>query len=568
MKVLIQIKDNKMCFSIRKRLNNEQKNLINTNVISQNELVFSDEYILANIKLVRSFVKELASDYNANTIVIKEFDIAPLVLRIVANISSFKSLYLLQESILTYKICEGIIKTNSINYVSLYNIPTYLLEMLDKEKIVVDSRNEMLFLSSFMKDNNLDKFSSLYYKTSINLNFPLKDNDEEDFISFININKYLKNIYINKVNKNDVENVLEILYKKKLKNIRIYIEQNITDIELIEYLRKINKKNAKINNIQFKIDYSKDYLQNNLMNQINLNTIKLCIIISLLMVSSVVFFVFFSNYYSMQRVEDIQNDINNALAQNNKEDNNNDVNGNIEDNNDTSQNNNHENDNYLVKPIDDVQTKVEEQTNEEKKTTTKKTTKKSETKISNDNLLSLLEINKDTVGWLKVNNTNIDYPVVQAKDNDYYLKRNFKNQKDNSGWIFMDYRANTIELSQNIIIFGHNMYYSGVMFGTLYKAKQASWYKKPENQIIEFDTLYKKMKWKIFSIYVVDNTNDYLVADFSSKEKFKTFLNLITGRSKYNFNVNVTEEDHILTLSTCSNNGKKRLVIHAVLLNE
>ena len=133
-KILIQIKDNKLFFSIRKRLNTEQKNLINTNVISQNELVFSDEYIVTNLKLVRSFVKELVTSYGADTIVIKEFEIASLVLKIITNISSLKSLYLLQESILTYHICESIIKTNTIKYVSLYNIPTYLLEMLDREK--------------------------------------------------------------------------------------------------------------------------------------------------------------------------------------------------------------------------------------------------------------------------------------------------------------------------------------------------------------------------------------------------------------------------------------------------
>ena len=166
------------------------------------------------------------------------------------------------------------------------------------------------------------------------------------------------------------------------------------------------------------------------------------------------------------------------------------------------------------------------------------------------------------------NNTNVDYPVVQYSDNDYYLTHNFKNQKDTSGWIFLDYRADAENLSQNNIIFGHNMYYSGVMFGTLYKTKQSNWYKNPENQIIEFDTKYYKLKWKIFSIYVVPITNDYLIADFSTPQKFQDFLDLITNRSIYNFNTPVATSDKIITLSTCSNNGKNRLVIHAVLLEE
>lgn len=533
-KILIQIKDNKLFFQIRRRLNTEQKNLMNTNIISENELVFGDEYIIQNMKIVHSFIKELVNSNNINTIVIKESLIAPLILHITSHIPKITSLFLLEESILNYKICEKIIKTNSIKYVSLYNLPTYLLEMLDKENIVVDSRCEILFLSNFMKNNKLDKFSSLYYKTSINLELPMTSEDEEDFISFININKYLKSIYINKLNKHDIENILEILYKQKLKNIKFYIKENIKDLELIEYLKKINKRNAKINNIKFKIHYSDDYLENNLINQININTIKLCIFITLFFISVVFGFVFYSNYTSMQRVESIQNDINTIIAE-------------YKENNSS---NKEEND---TKNEDNENFENNELTSEEKE-------------IINDEVASLKQINDDTVGWLKVNNTNVDYPVVQANDNDYYLKRNFKKEKDNSGWIFMDYRADSKNLSDNTIIFGHNMYYSGVMFGTLYKAKESSWYTNPDNQIIKFDTLYDKMKWQIFSIYVTDVTNDYLIADFSTDEKFQNFIDLITNRSKYEFNTPVSIKDKILTLSTCSNNGQKRLVIHAVLL--
>ena len=75
-KILLQIKNNKLFFSIKRRLNTEQKNLINTNVISQNELVFSDEYIEANIKIVHNFIKELINDYDIDTIVIRECPIS------------------------------------------------------------------------------------------------------------------------------------------------------------------------------------------------------------------------------------------------------------------------------------------------------------------------------------------------------------------------------------------------------------------------------------------------------------------------------------------------------------
>ncbi len=547
-KILFQIKDNKLLVQLKRRLNTEQKNIINTNVISQNELLFSDEYIASNIKIMHNFIKELVNDYNIDTLIIKESSIAPLILEIITNVSKIKSLFLLEETITNYKICEKIIKTNTIKFVSLYNIQTYLLEMLDKENITVSSRNEILFNSNFMKENKLDNYSAIYYKPKIVITFPLSKEDEEDIEAFINNNRYLKHIYINKVNKNDLENILELLYKQKLKNIKIHIEQNINDLELIEYLKKINKKNAKKNNILFKIDYSKEYLQDNLMSQIQLNTIKTCIIIALLFVSSLVTYVFYSNYVSMQNVDDINEDIKNVIANYVDDDN-------LEDTTPPTDNNNEE----------ENKEENEQEEIEEPEKVPETTQPKQE--LLRD-MKALKTINEDTVGWLKVNNTNIDYPVVQSSDNDYYLKHNFKKEEEKSGWIFADYRADMENLSKNTIIFGHNMYYSGVMFGTLYKAKSASWYKNKDNQIIEFDSLYKKMKWKIFSIYKVPKTSDYLIANFSSDNKFQEFLNLITERSMYNFNTPVSVNDKILTLSTCTNNGTWRLVIHAVLINE
>ena len=255
---------------------------------------------------------------------------------------------------------------------------------------------------------------------------------------------------------------------------------------------------------------------------------------SLVFISIVVCFIFYSNYTSMQKVENIQNDINNIIAEYNE---------NKVDNNEINNNTNNNIDDDII---------IENNTKE----------------ITNYEVASLKQINDDVIGWLKVNNTNIDYPIVQYIDNDYYLNKNLKKEKDNSGWLFLDYRADSVNLSQNNIIFGHNMYYSGVMFGTLYKTKYSNWYTNPDNQIIEFDTLYGKMKWQIFSIYVTPVTNDYLIADFSTDNKFQDFLNLITDRSIYNFNTPVSTSDKILTLSTCSDNGQKRLVIHAVLLSD
>lgn len=531
-KILIQVKDQKLYIKIKKHLNTEQKNLLNTNIISQNELVFSDQYIKENQNIFTIFLKELVNNYNIDTLVIRENTVAGLILDTIKNIASITRLYLREESVLTYELCQKIIDTNTIKILNVYNLPAYLLDMLDKEKITVYSRCEMLFQSNFMKDNKLETYSHVFYKKNIEINLPMNEQDRIDFKSFLNINNYLKVININKVHKNDLELIIDLLNKQKLKNIKLNIKDNIKDVEVIEYLKKLNKENQK-NNIQLKIDYSKDYINNNLIDQINLNTFKLCIFVALILVSVAICFIFYNNYSSMKEVDHIKEDIFKVIAEYKEEHpQDEEIDDNIE--------------------VDNDNLDVDEP----------------EFEISNMEIASLLAINEHTVGWLKVNNTNVDYPVVQYSDNEYYLNKNFYQEKNSSGWIFMDYRADNKYLSKNTIIFGHNMYYSGVMFGTLYKTKYSSWYTNEENQIIEFDTLYKKMKWKIFSIYVTNVTSDYLIADFSSTDKFREFLHLITDRSIYNFNTPVSSSDKILTLSTCSNNGQKRLVIHAVLLDE
>ena len=130
----------------------------------------------------------------------------------------------------------------------------------------------------------------------------------------------------------------------------------------------------------------------------------------------------------------------------------------------------------------------------------------------------------------------------------------------------MDYRNNPMNLDKNNIIYGHNVYYSGVMFGTLYKVANYDWYTNPDNQIITYNTLYENMQFKIFSIYRVPKTNDYLRIYFKDDLDYLNFIDMITSRSIYDFNVPVSAKDKILTLSTCSDNGTKRLIVHAVLI--
>lgn len=131
----------------------------------------------------------------------------------------------------------------------------------------------------------------------------------------------------------------------------------------------------------------------------------------------------------------------------------------------------------------------------------------------------------------------------------------------------MDYRSDVNVLSDNVILYAHNRYYSGVMFGTLQNAMRYNWYTNPDNQIITLKTLYETLHYQIFSIYKVKTTTDYLKVIFPDNETKMDMFNLITKRSIYDFKIDLNENDKILTLSTCADEYNK-YVVHAVLKNE
>lgn len=182
-------------------------------------------------------------------------------------------------------------------------------------------------------------------------------------------------------------------------------------------------------------------------------------------------------------------------------------------------------------------------------------------------ILSLKSKNSDTVAWLKVNGTNVNYPVVHTNDNDYYLKHSFDKSSSQAGWIFMDYRNNIEDFDKNTIIYGHNML-NQTMFSSLTKMLDASFFDDDNNCYINLTTETKSTLWKIFSVYVINPETYYMSCNFASNNDYSNFINTITSRSFYNFNETVTTDNKILTLSTCTNLNTKRLVVHAKLIYE
>ena len=177
----------------------------------------------------------------------------------------------------------------------------------------------------------------------------------------------------------------------------------------------------------------------------------------------------------------------------------------------------------------------------------------------------LIAKNNETVGWIKVNNTNVNYSVVQHNDNEYYLRHDFNKKYNINGWVYADYRDDFEYFGSNTIIYAHNMT-DRSMFGLLVWCLKDSWYTNSENHYIKMSTPKANTVWKIFSIYTIKPEVYYLRTYFESEEEHKTFIDNLTDRSIYDFQEDVSVNDKILTLSTCTDDGTKRVVIHAKMV--
>ena len=160
----------------------------------------------------------------------------------------------------------------------------------------------------------------------------------------------------------------------------------------------------------------------------------------------------------------------------------------------------------------------------------------------------LLEQNSDVVGWIYCQDTPINYPVVQAKDNDKYLRRDLNGKYLVSGTVFVDYRNGAIGKDSNYIVYGHNMK-DGTMFSSLSKYKEQSYY--DEHPVLYFLTSTGDYKIELYAGIVVKR--DALIYMPNPDEKgFAEFLSNAKEKSTFKSEVEITENDTLITLSTCS----------------
>ncbi len=176
--------------------------------------------------------------------------------------------------------------------------------------------------------------------------------------------------------------------------------------------------------------------------------------------------------------------------------------------------------------------------------------------------------NQKLIGWVKIDNTIIDYPVMQTVNNEYYLDHNFNQEEDRNGCIFMDYQCDVIKGCDNIILYGHHMK-SGKMFGTLNKYSKQSYYE--EHPTIQFDTIYEKGTYQVMYVFRSKVYSEeevtfkyYQFINAASEMEFDSAMNEMAALSLYDTGVTAAYGDKLLTLSTCDYQEKKgRFVVVA-----
>lgn len=179
----------------------------------------------------------------------------------------------------------------------------------------------------------------------------------------------------------------------------------------------------------------------------------------------------------------------------------------------------------------------------------------------------LEEKNKNTVGWIFVNNTNINYPVLQGKNNSYYLSVSFDEEYSDAGWIFMDYRNNKDLSDRNTVIYGHSRKNMS-LFGTLRNVVKNSWYTDNDNYIVKYSNKNENTLWQVFSTYTIEAEDYYIKTSFSSDSEYETWLNDMKKRSVFDYKTSVNKNDKILTLSSCYTSDGIRVVLHAKLIKK
>lgn len=174
---------------------------------------------------------------------------------------------------------------------------------------------------------------------------------------------------------------------------------------------------------------------------------------------------------------------------------------------------------------------------------------------------TLLSYNSEVKGWISIEETNIDYPIVQGDTNDEYLRHTIEHTFNNAGSIFLDYQVRKPFEEFNTIIYGHNQR-NGMMFHDLVKYQEQEFYQK--HPYIQIDTPEKTYIYQICSAYITNASSDtYLLESYRSFQP-QIFLNQMKNAALYDTGAVMNLNDQYLTLSTCTNDEEEeRMVVQA-----
>ena len=184
--------------------------------------------------------------------------------------------------------------------------------------------------------------------------------------------------------------------------------------------------------------------------------------------------------------------------------------------------------------------------------------------INNIDISELKKDSKDVVAWLMVDGTNVNYPIVQTDNNDYYLNHDLMGRLKASGWTYMDYRNQNDMSDMNTIFYGHNLL-NKTGFGSLSNVFTKEWF-EDSNHLIVVKTEERKYFYQVFSVYTIEPELYYLQTNFYRDIDYQEFLDTLVERSIYDFEIELDTDAKIITLSTCTDDSRGRKVVHARLV--
>lgn len=180
---------------------------------------------------------------------------------------------------------------------------------------------------------------------------------------------------------------------------------------------------------------------------------------------------------------------------------------------------------------------------------------------------ALLNINSQGIGYIYIPSIDCRLPMVQGDDNDYYLTHTFNKEYSANGCLFEDYRINGGLSDSQIIIYGHNMR-NGAMFGKLKNYQDYSFWNNSGNDVLYIYTGNVIKEYKIFSCYISEAISDTYTFNFPTLESMRDYAVNMKAKSMYDTGVDVSTATQVITLSTCTNDGEQRFIVHGMYVGE